>query len=231
LYDKFKKVGSLEEVNRADIIFIAVPTPFIEAKGYDDSAVKESVKNVRDGKTIVLKSTIMPRTSEKLQKLYPKKTILFNPEFLRAKTAKQDFLKPDRQIVGYAAPKGRTAAKKVLSILPPAPYRKIMTSTEAEMIKYFGNTFLSTRVIFANQIYDICQTAGIDYETVKDAPGHDPRVGFSHFDIFDEGYRGYGGLCLPKDTRALIQFGKSIHAKVDLLKTVEKINNKLRKEK
>ena len=95
------------------------------------------------------------------------------------------------------------------------------------MVKYFSNSFLAARVIFANQIYDICKTAGIDYETVKEGAARDPRVGSSHFDIFDEGYRGYGGLCLPKDVRALIQFGKSVHADLDLLQSMEKINKKL----
>lgn len=227
LYDKFKNIGSIEEVNRADIIFIAVPTPFIPGKGYDDSAVRESIANVRDGKIIVLKSTIMPRSTEIFQKKWPKKTILFNPEFLRAKTAHEDFLKPDRQIVGYVTPKSKLAAKKVLDILPSAPYEKIMKSTEAEMVKYFGNTFLAARVIFANQIYDICRAAGIDYETVKEGASFDPRVGPSHFDVLDDGYRGYGGPCLPKDTRALIQFAKSVGSETDLLSTMEKINKQL----
>ncbi len=174
----------------------------------------------------------MPRSTGKFQKRYPRKIILFNPEFLRTKTAYQDFLKPQRQIVGYVMPKGKLAAKKVLAILPRAPYEKIMKSTEAEMVKYFGNAFLATRVIFGNQIYDICKAAGIDYDTVREGAGLDARVGTSHFDVFadvfKEGQRGYGGACLPKDVRALMQFGKSVHAKLDLLTSLEKINKKLR---
>lgn len=227
LYDKFKNVGSVEEVNRADFIFIAVPTPYVKGKGYDDSAVRESVANVRNGKTIIIKSTVMPRSTEKFQKRYPKKTLMFNPEFLRAATAVQDFLKPERQIVGYANAKGKTMAAKVLALLPNAPYRKIMTSTEAEMVKYFGNSFLAARVIFANQIYDICKAAGISYENVKEGASHDPRVGPYHFDVFDSGYRGYGGPCLPKDVRALMQFGKSVGSETDMLAAMEKINKKL----
>jgi UDPglucose 6-dehydrogenase len=231
VYDKYKNIGSIGEVNQADFIFVAVPTPFVAGKGYDDSAVREALTNIEDGKTIIVKSTIMPRSTEKFQKRWPEKTILFNPEFLRAKTAVQDFLKPERQIVGYANQKGEAAAKKVLAMLPRAPYTKIMKSTEAEMVKYFGNTFLATRVIFANQIYDICTAAGIDYDTVKEGASHDPRVGSSHFDvfadIFGEGHRGYGGPCLPKDVRALTQFGKSVRANLDLLESLERINRKL----
>jgi UDPglucose 6-dehydrogenase len=230
-YDTFKGIGSAAEVNRADIIFIAVPTPFVAGKGYDDSAVRESIKKIGNGKTIVIKSTIMPRSTKKFQARWPKKTILFNPEFLRAKTANKDFLKPERQIVGFANAAGKRAAEKVLAILPRAPYEKIMPATEAEMVKYFGNAFLANRVIFANQIYDICRAAGIDYETVRDGAARDPRVGASHFDVHDEGYRGYGGPCLPKDVRALIQFAKSVGSETNLLDSLERINKGLGSEK
>ena len=226
-YDKFKHIGSMEDINRSDIIFVAVPTPFVNEKGYDDSAIRKSVASIRDGKTIVIKSTIIPRSTEKLQRRHPKKIILFNPEFLRAKTALNDFIKPDRQIVGYVNERGRRAAKKLLSILPSAPYTKIMRSTEAELIKYFSNSFLATKVIFANQIYDICKSAKIDYDAVKEGASHDPRIGLSHLEIFEDGYRGYGGLCLPKDIRALIQFAKTTGSRTDFLEFIEKTNKKL----
>jgi UDPglucose 6-dehydrogenase len=194
--------------------------------------VRESVEKIKDGKIVVIKSTIMPRSTEKFQKSYPGKIILFNPEFLTTKTALKDFLKPERQIIGYVTPKGRIAAKKVLAMLPRAPYIKIMKSTEAEMVKYFGNAFLANRVIFANQIFDICKAAGIDYDIVKEGASMDSRIGPSHFnvfaDVFKEGPRGYGGPCLPKDVKALIQFGKSVHADLGLLESLEKINKKLR---
>ena len=231
-YDKDKKIGSVAEVNKADIIFVAVPTPFHEkGGGYDDSAVRESLKNIKDGKVIVLKSTILPGSSDKFQKQYPKKTIVYNPEFSVAKTARQDFLKPNHQIVGYTFKKqSKNWAPKILKILPKAPYGGIIKASEAEMVKYFANTFLAARVIFANQIYDLCQKlGGIDYEVVKEWVGRDPRIGHSHFDIFSDGYRGYGGLCLPKDTKALIQLARKLNVDFDLLEKIEEINQKLQK--
>jgi len=103
-------------------------------------------------------------------------------------------------------------------------------AAEAEMAKYFCNTFLSARVVFANQIYDVCEKMGINYEAVKEMAGADPRIGKSHFDIFHDGYRGYGGLCLPKDTKAFIDFVSEAGLKPKLHKALEEINEELRKK-
>ena len=237
LYDKYKNIGSVEEVNKADIVFVCVPTPYREdgrgstgslQRGYDDSAIIESLKNLKTPKAVVIKSTVLPGSTERFQKRFPKHFILFSPEFLVAKTANNDFVNPKRQIVGYTA-KSKKYARTAMDILPKAPFSKIMPATEAELVKYFGNTFLATRVVFANQIYDLCTKLGVDYDLVKESAGMDHRVGHSHFDIFSDGYRGYGGACLPKDTRAFIDFAKSQGVNFELLQTVERLNNILRK--
>lgn len=229
LYDKHKEIGSVEEVNKAEIIFVAVPTPFHEdGRGYDDSAVRESLANISDGKTVVIKSTILPGSTEKFQKAYPNKIILFSPEFLSAKTAEADFLNPTTQIVGYASEAGKEKAAGVLKILPKAPYAKIIKSGEAEMVKYFKNTFFAVKVIFANQMYDLCQALKIDYDMVKECASRDPRVGSHHLEIFHDGYRGYGGACLPKDVKALIQLAEGFGLTPELLKTAEALNEELK---
>jgi len=114
-----------------------------------------------------------------------------------------------------------------MDLLPPAPFSKIIPAAEAEMVKYFGNTFLAVRVIFANQMFDLCQKLGLDYTLVKEAAGADPRIGPSHFNVDQDGYRGYGKKCLPKDTRALIQLADSVGVDMELLKTLEAINHEL----
>lgn len=231
-YDKHKVVGSIEEVNQADIIFVAVPTPFQKmGKGYDDAAIKEVLKYIKNGKVIVIKSTILPGSTETFQKLYPRKIILFNPEFLRAKTAIKDFLRPDRQIIGYASKKGKAIAARILKILPKAPYFKILKSSEAEMVKYFNNVYLANRVIFANQIYDLCRKLGINYEAVKECVVKDKRIGNSHFDVLADGYRGYAGFCFLKDSKSLIQFAKKLRVNLDLIEKADEINTKLTKKK
>ena len=229
LYDKYKKIGSLEEVNQADIIFVCVPTPYHQKKGHDESAVVDALSKIKKGKVAVIKSTILPGATEKYQKKFPQLKILFNPEFLVAKTAKRDFLNPDRQIIGYTS-KSRQVAGKVLGLLPKAGYAMTLAATEAELIKYFCNSFLATRVIFANQLYDLCEKLGVSYKNVKSGAAADPRIGGSHFNVFDEGYRGYAGACLPKDTKALIDFSRKTGVPQELLEVVDRINERLMKK-
>ncbi|MDP3052563.1 MAG: hypothetical protein Q8N22_01240 [bacterium] len=229
-YDKYKNIGSENEINRAEIIFVAVPTPFYDnGRGYDDSEVGKALENIRDKKIVVLKSTILPGSTDKFQKQHPRKILLHNPEFLRAKTAIKDFLKPEKQLVGYTNLKSRRLAPKILKILPQAPHSKIIKARETEMIKYFSNTFLAARVIFANQIYDLCQKlGGIDFEVIKECVGWDPRIGSSHFNIFTDGYRGYSGGCLIKDTKSFVQLAEKLRVNLSLLKEVDEANEKLR---
>jgi len=229
LYDKYKKIGSIEEVNKADIIFICVPTPWTKKIGFDLSAIKDVFSIIKGRKIIVIKSTILPGTTDKMQKKYPQHKILFNPEFLRQATAEKDMRNPFEQIIGYTK-KSKSVAKEILKILPKAPAEFIVPAKEAEMAKYFSNVFLSTKVVFANQIYDLCQKLGIDYDSVKEMAKVNPRFSFSHFDIWTDGYRGYSGACLPKDTRSLIQLGDKVGVDLKLLKLVEKINNELLKK-
>jgi len=229
LYDKHKNLGSPEEANQADVVFVATPTPFhFEENRYDDSAVVDALNNIRDGKVVVIKSSVIPGSTEKFQKQYPGKVILFNPEFLTAKRAVEDFLNPKRQIVGYADDSYKRKAEEILELLPDAPYKKIMHSTEAEMIKFFGNTYLATRVIFANQIYDVCEKLGISYDNVREGVSYDTRIGGSHLDVLCDKYCGSRGLYFPKDMKAFIQFADSIGVDLELHKKADEINEKLR---
>lgn len=233
-YDPAKGSGDLDALNRAEIVFICVPTPFREeggpeGYGFDLSFVREAVSSLDGGKIVVLKSTVLPGTTELLQEEFPEHRLLFNPEFLTESSAEQDMNYPDRQLVGYTE-RSYTVAGDVLQLLPMAPFERIMRAREAEMVKYFGNTWFSTKVVFANQMYDLCQALGIDYETVKESASADKRIGRSHLDVMHKGYRGYGGKCLPKDTRALIQKGEECGVEMRLLKRVEEINNELVKQ-
>ena len=227
IYDKYKNRGSLEEVNQADVIFIAVPTPYNEATNdFDLSYVETAMGNIAGEKIIVIKSTVLPGTTESLQKKFTQHKLLFNPEFLTEQTAEQDMSFPDRQIVGYTA-QSFNVAGTILRLMPLAPFERIMPASEAEMVKYFGNTWFSVKVVFANQIYDLCQKLGIDYDTVRDGASADKRIGPSHLNVWHKSYRGYGGACLQKDTRSLIALGDKLGASQQLLKTTEAINNEL----
>ncbi len=229
LYDKGRNEGSMEEVNKADVIFVCVPTPYDEQKGFDLSFVQEACSRIDSGKIVVIKSTVLPGTTEKLQEQYPEQKFLFNPEFLTELTADQDMGYPDRQIVGYTE-KSHNVAGDVLLLLPLAPFEKILPATEAEMIKYFGNNWFAVKVAFANQMYDLCQKIGVNYDNIMESASADKRIGRSHLEVLHKGYRGYGGKCLPKDIRALIQFADKNGVDMKLHKTVEEINNKLLKD-
>ena len=227
VYDPPKNIGSLEDLNRVNIVFICVPTPFIkERQGFDLSYVEKTVENLTGEKIVVIKSTVLPGTTEDLQKKYPQHTFLFNPEFLVEERAVADMLNPDRQIVGYTK-QSKEFAESILRILPKAPYEKVMPATEAEMVKYFGNTFLAVKVIFGCQMHELCQKLGVDYDTVREAASADERIGPSHLDVRHGGYMGYGGKCLPKDTRALIQFADASGVDLRLHKATEELNNAL----
>jgi UDPglucose 6-dehydrogenase len=177
----------------------------------------------------VLKSTVLPGKTAELQKKYPQHAWLFNPEFLRDKSAVKDFLKPDRQIVGMAkkSVKHRLAANAVMELLPKASYQAITTSTEAELIKIFANAFLATKVVFANMMFDVAKQTGSDYEQVKLGVGNDPRITKSMLNVVLDGYRGYSGKCFPKDVGAMIRFGQLKKHRLPLLEIADEINWKL----
>jgi UDPglucose 6-dehydrogenase len=225
-YDKYKKIGSIEEINQADIIFICVNTPYIPGKGCDVSAVDDAISSVAGSKILVIKSTVIPGTTDKMQEKYPQHSIMFNPEFLRQAYAHDDMKNPGEQIIGYTE-KSKQYAREVLNVLPKAPNSFVVPAKDAEMAKYFSNTFLALKVIFANQIYDLCQKTGTDYESIKNMASVNPRFAFSHFDVTADGYRGYSGACLPKDTKALIYFGDMLGVDLEILKKADEINKKL----
>lgn len=213
VYDIDPKKGYFDDVNNADIIFVSVPTPRSAGGSANISAVENAFSRISGEKVIVLKSTVPPGTTEALQKKYPQHKILFNPEFLTEKNAWEDFIKPDRQIVGFTE-NSIDAAHAVLSLLPKAPFmspwgvntfrRTKITATEAEIIKYGGNVHFARKVNFANALALLSQAHGVDYENIRIGLAADFRMGDSHLDVNHGGYRGFGGYCFPKDTDALI---------------------------
>ncbi|MDP3710663.1 MAG: hypothetical protein Q8R29_02995 [bacterium] len=208
LYDANPAKKYNDDVSQADVIFISVPSPRFADGSCDISIVESAVKSIRGNKIIVIKSTVPPGTTESLQKKYPKHKFLFNPEFLTEKNAWQDFIKPDRQIVGYATGNLK-AAKIVLPLLPPAsfssPSKSIqITASEAELIKYGANVYLARKINFANVLTNVSDVLGLKYKNVQAGLSADRRIGGSHLDVYHGGYRGFGGFCFPKDLDAFV---------------------------
>ncbi|OGQ06062.1 MAG: hypothetical protein A2W61_01315 [Deltaproteobacteria bacterium RIFCSPLOWO2_01_44_7] len=225
LYDADPEKEFFDDINQADIIFVSLPTPSLPNGSCDLSAVKSTIDKVGKNKIVVLKSTIPPGTTEWLQRSRPDLKLLYNPEFLTEKQAWEDFIKPDRQIVGFTE-KSLEVAHLVLSLLPKAPfmspwgintYQHIsITATEAEIIKYGGNIWFARKLNFANILNQLCEKVGkklemeVDYENVRKGLASDFRIGDSHLNVNHEGYQGWGGSCLPKDLRALIDSLKKL---------------------
>jgi UDPglucose 6-dehydrogenase len=226
LYDPYKRLGSVEEVNEADVVFICVPTPYTPGTGFDASAVESSLALLHPGKIAVIKSTVLPGTTSQLQRDHPDKLVFFNPEFLREKTATEDFLHPDMQVIG-CPPEGRFFAQPLMQLLPRAPYEAIVPPESAELIKYAINSFLAIKVIFGNELFDLCSALGADYQNVRAGLAAEPRIGGSHLDVMDSGYRGYGGKCLPKDTMALLDLAGRFNVDLEVLQAAHDVNQRL----
>lgn len=217
LYDTDEKKSYFDDINEADIIFIAVPTPRNSNGSCDLSAIKSTFEmiNKSASKIVVIKSTITPGTTEFFQRVFFQWKMLFNPEFLTEKRAWEDFIRPDRQIVGFTE-QSIDAAHTVLSLLPKAPFMSPwglgtytpvrITATEAEIIKYGGNIHFIRKVNFANMLNLLCKKLGVDYESVRCGMAADFRIGDSHLNVEHGGYRGWRGHCFPKDLDALIFF-------------------------
>ncbi len=228
LYDPPRGLSDTSVLTDADIIFVAVPTPYyLDGSGFDDSFLRAALDAIPvEGKTIVLKSTILPGTTDRFQALYPRHRLLFNPEFLTEATVDEDMQHPKRQIVGYTK-QSWADAEQVMALLPRAPFQRIVDAQTAELVKYFGNAFYALKVAYANQMYDMCDKLGVPYDEVKACAGAEPMVGPTHLEVFHKGYRGYGGKCLPKDTRSIIQMGERLGLDLSLLKAAEAYNNAL----
>ena len=213
LYDIDPNKGYPDDINQADIIFVCVPTPRGENGSARINAVADALGTIIGNKVVVIKSTVPPGTTEYFQEKYPQHKILFNPEFLTESQAWEDFIKPDRQIVGFTEA-SIDAAHAVLSLLPKAPfmspwgintYRPIkITATEAEIIKYGGNVYFSRKVTFANALAALAEHHEVNYDNIRVGMAADYRIGDSHLDVTHGGYRGFGGYCFPKDLNALM---------------------------
>ncbi|MBI2053854.1 MAG: UDP-glucose/GDP-mannose dehydrogenase family protein, partial [Candidatus Staskawiczbacteria bacterium] len=231
LYDK-KSVGSMEELNKADYIYICLPTPYRPKKGCDVRPVEKLIGQLAGKKVIIIKSTVIPGTTKKLQKKFSQHKILFNPEFLTEETADKDMSFPESQIIGYTD-KSLDAAKEVLKQLPQAPHEMIVPSHVAEFIKYGKNSWFAVKVAVNNELYDLCKKFGLsesEWESVAEGMAADKMVGKAHLEIVHRGKRGYFGKCLPKDMKSLIDFADKLGVDTAIRKSTDDYNDKLLKK-
>ena len=227
--------NSLNELaSKSDIIFTCLPTP-MEESGKCHLGIVEKVLDElnlkEENKIIIIKSTIPPGTTENWNKKYKNLQIVFNPEFLTEANAVNDFKNQNRIIIGGPRP-ATTKVKRIFNkAFPKVPLIKT-GSTTAEMVKYFINSFLSTKVSFVNEMYQICEKLEIDYDKVIEYVKYDERLGKSHLNVpGPDGDFGYGGHCFPKDVKALIEVAYSLGISPTILLATDAKNNNVRKNR
>ncbi|NQV13062.1 MAG: UDP-glucose/GDP-mannose dehydrogenase family protein [Parcubacteria group bacterium] len=223
---------SLKDVlDQAEVVFVAVGTPMRrDGKAdlqYVEAVAKEIGQNIKDYKVIVNKSTVPVGTGKEVTDIIAKYykgsfDVVSNPEFLREGSAVEDFMKPDRIVIGAGSNKARDV---MLEVYEPLDYKKITVSIEsAEMIKYASNAFLATKISFINEVANICDIVDADVEDVARGMGLDNRIGPK----FLKAGIGYGGSCFPKDVNALNQIAGTSGYDFKLLKAVIEVNIKQR---
>lgn len=233
-FDKFLDSHTIEEVAAdSEFIFICLPTPYKDDR-IDLSIINENIDQLtkytnNTDKFIIIKSTVIPGTTSGYAKKYPNTHFAFNPEFLTEANYLEDFSNPDRTVIGADDESTLARIRKLYKErFPEAPL--FLTNTRAaEMSKYMANTLLMTKVLFANEMYDMCQHLGIDYDDVKRMVLADKRIGKSHLDVTSE--RGFGGKCFPKDLIAIMGLYEEAGIDHALLRSVWEKNLKIREKK
>ena len=208
VHDIGQDTSIADVTENAELTFICVPTPCDEGTGECDTMIVGDVlRLLPEGSRVVIKSTVIPGTTQRFHEEFPGLEIACSPEFLRTATAIEDFQSQDVLVIGThhddlseciieSHVKAGVVSREGCFVVSP---------TQAELVKYAKNSFYSMKVIFANQFYDYCQDLGEDWSIVKDIvtrPQMQP-IGDSHLEAIDGAKRGFGGSCLPKDMRAL----------------------------
>ena len=232
--DESKCNSSEQQTLDNEIVFVCLPTPMNEDGSCNISIVESAVKRCFEfgvTKMVVIKSTIPPNTTKSLNDTYPSLQIVFNPEFLTERNAVKDYENQNRIILGGPRP-ATTKLKQIFSKVFPKAHIIKTDSTHAEMVKYLTNTFLSVKVSFANEIFQLCDRLNIDYDKVVEYATYDERLGKSHWNVpGHDGDFGFGGHCFPKDLQALMSLAHDLNVSPRILTAVDCKNNDVRKNK
>jgi len=235
--NKYSNVESIYHmIESTSIAFLCVPTPMKKSGECDLSIVRNALTEISniakslsvEDFIVVMKSTVPPGTTDKLNSEYSNLDIIFNPEFLTEANATEDYKNQNRIIVGGERP-GSTKVKAIFAkAFPKVPIIKT-SSTIAVTIKYVTNTFLAMKVSYANEIFQMCQALNVDYDKVIEYARYDDRLGNSHWSVpGPDGDYGFGGHCFPKDIAALQFVAKNLNVDSTMLTATINKNNLVR---
>jgi UDPglucose 6-dehydrogenase len=224
-------------VAEADAVFIAVGTPTRRGDGHADlsyvlAAAADIGRALTGYAVVVTKSTVPVGTNRKVAEAVRAANpeadfdVVSNPEFLREGAAIDDFMRPDRVVVGLETARARKVMAELYRPLSLREFPMVYTGLEsAELIKYAANAFLATKITFINEIAALCEKVGADVKTVARGIGMDGRIG----DKFLHAGPGYGGSCFPKDTKALARIGQEHASPMQIVETVIKVNDEVKR--
>ncbi|ABC22916.1 UDP-glucose dehydrogenase family protein [Rhodospirillum rubrum] len=226
-----------EAMAGADAVFIAVGTPSRRGDGHADlsyvyNAAREVAEHMDRYTVVVTKSTVPVGTGREVARIIREANpaadfdVVSNPEFLREGSAINDFMRPDRVVIGAETERAQAVMRQLYRVLYLIETPILFTALEtSELIKYAANTFLATKITFINEIADLCEKVGADVHDVARGIGLDGRIGRK----FLHAGPGYGGSCFPKDTLALVKTAQDFGAPLRIIETVVSINDQRKK--
>ena len=240
VYDKdlSRSLHSIDEtINESDFVFVSVPTPSNQDGSADLTILESVLSDIADITTnedtiILIRSTIIPGTTRRLQSKFNNLKLVFNPEFLTERSANFDFINQSRAIFGGE----KVNTHKVADLFRwrfGQSFSILETNFEsAELIKYMANTFFATKVSFLNDMKLLSDKSNANWEDVIEGFVRDGRIGHSHLNVpGHDGLYGFGGVCFPKDIQALIHFADTLDIDMTVLKGAWETNLKVRPEK
>jgi len=224
--------GTYEELENVDAVFICVPSPIGKDSRYDVTALEVSLEKLRNFRGVIIsKVTATPDIYRRLGNLYP--NLVHVPEFLTAANSIKDYANSRFMIIGGTVPAYQREAERIIRIGGHEGVSfNFCSLEEASMAKICINSFLATKVIFMNELYRLCQVNNIEFDNVTALMTKDDRIGKSHMKVpGPDGHFGFGGMCFPKDTEALLNYSYESQEFLNLLDTAIKKNTLLRLQK
>ena len=222
-------VGTYAEIVNCEGIFICVPSPMRQDGSCDTSILESVLEKLKDYRGVIIsKVTAPPDVYQRLNKQYP--NLVHSPEFLTAANANRDYGNATWCIIGGDVRAYRNEAERIIKMTQSNLQTvKFCSIGDASLAKYAINNFLATKVVFMNELHQLANKAGLNYDVVANLINQDSRIGSSHMRVpGPDGAFGFGGYCFPKDTESLLKFAEDQQADLSLIKTAVQKNLLLR---
>ena len=221
---------SIQDVLNTEITFLCVPTPQADNGSCDTSILESVIKELNRYSykgIIAIRSTVVPGFTQRMIDTYRNLTICFVPEFLRERCAAEDFINNHKLLA--IGTHDIWVYRKLVQVHGTLPeHTEHLTPNEAEVLKYYNNVYAALRVTFANVMYEVCDKLDCDYTTIKNAYIKTGKATDMYLDV-NPNLRGYGGMCLPKDTQAIASLLKQLNLDFELINSVHTDNEKFKK--